>query len=50
MFNYDYDDTVNIPIVNFSSNFTHRQCQLIYHVYNCTTDKMQAIALFTDSY
>jgi len=23
--NYNYDDTVNIQIVNFNSNFTHRQ-------------------------
>jgi len=47
IFNYDYDNSVNTPIVNFSSNITHRQRQLIYHAYNYSTDNIQAIALFT---
>ena len=29
IFNHDYDDTVNIPIDNFCSNFTHCQRQLM---------------------
>jgi len=45
--NHDLDDTVNITMVNFSSNFTYRQPRLIYHAYNCNRDKIQAIALFT---
>jgi len=28
-FNHDCDDTANIPILNFSSNFTHLRRQLI---------------------
>jgi len=34
IFNRDYDDNINIPVLNFSSNFTHYQRQLIYNANN----------------